>query len=570
MCASIRHNEAADFCAKAQRRHVGCNMRFRYWRALAVTLSLLSLLSRADEQHTHSHFGDMGQVGTVHFPTSCSATVQPQFKRAVAMLHSFWYEEAGKTFQSIAETDPTCSMAWWGVAMSLWHPLWPVAPDAESLKKGLAAVAQAQSIAGNTGRERDYIAAVAAFYENYGKIDHRTRALAYEKAMQQVALRYASDREASIFYSLALLATARPTDKSYVNQRKAGEILEKVFAEQPNHPGVAHYIIHSYDNPVLAERALTAARGYAKIAPSVPHAQHMPSHIFVRLGLWQEAIASNLASAAAARDYEIKSHMEGVWDQRLHAMDYLVYSYLQTGQEGEARGVVEEASVSTQVKPAGLIAEYALAAIPARFAIERQQWAGAAALKPRSSAGPAAEAITWWARALGAARLGDVAGAQHDIAQIQVMKSRLDASPDPNAKYWAGQAEIQRRAAAAWLAHAQGQTDEALRLMRSAVEMEDATEKSPVTPGPVLPARELLADLLMETKQPALALIEFQTSLKSAPNRFHAIYGTAEAAEAANQPELAKGYYTKVVEICSQCRPDNPSLRRAQQFLALK
>ena len=545
-------------------------MRIRYWLTLAVTLSLISLPGRADEQHSHPHFGDMGQVGTVHFPTSCSPTVQPQFEHAVAVLHSFWYEEAGKAFQSIAETDPTCSMAWWGVAMSLWHPLWPVAPDAESLKKGLAAVAQAQSIAGNTGRERDYIAAIATFYENYGKIDHRTRALAYEKAMQQVAQRYANDREASIFYSLALLATAPPTDKTYANQRKAGEILEKVFAEQPNHPGVAHYIIHSYDNPVLAERALPAARSYAKIAPSVPHAQHMPSHIFVRLGLWQEAIASNLASAAAARDYEINSHMQGVWDQRLHAMDYLVYSYLQTGQEGEARRVVEEAGAITDVKPPGLIAEYALAAIPARFTIERQNWAGAAVLIPRPTAGPAAEAITWWARALAAAHRGDVAAAQQDIAQIQLMKSKLDAKSDPGAKYWAGQVEIQRREAAAWLAHAQGQDDEALRLMRSAAEMEDATEKSPVTPGPVLPARELLADLLMETKQPALALTEFQTSLKSAPNRFHALYGAAQAAESANQAELAKGYYAKVVEICSQCRPDDPSLRRAQQFLAMK
>ena len=545
-------------------------MRIRYWLTLAVTLSLISLPGRADEQHSHSHFGDMGQVGTVHFPTSCSPTVQPQFERAVAMLHSFWYEEAEKAFRSIATADPNCSMASWGVAMSLWPLLWPRTPDAETLKQGLAAVAHAQTITGNTARERDYIAAIAAFYENYDKVDHRTRALSYEKAMQQVAQRYANDREASIFYSLALLATAPPTDRTYANQRKAGEILDKIFAEQPNHPGVAHYLIHSYDNPVLAAHALPAARRYAKIAPSVPHAQHMPSHIFIRLGLWQEAIASNLASAAAAREYEIKSHMEGVWDQRLHAMDYLVYSYLQTGQEGEARRVVDEAGAVTKVKPAGLIAEYALAAIPARFTIERQNWAAAAALKPRSSAGPAAEAITWWARALGAARLGDVAAAQQDLAQIQTLKSKLDASPDPNANYWAGQVEIQRRAAAAWLAHAQGQNDEALRLMRSAAEMEDATEKSPVTPGPVLPARELLADLLMETKQPALALTEFQTSLKSAPNRFHAIYGAAQVAESANQPELAKGYYAKVVEICSQCRPDDPSLRRAQQFLAMK
>jgi tetratricopeptide (TPR) repeat protein len=512
----------------------------------------------------------MGLVGTVKFPTSCSASVQAQFERAVAMLHSFWYEEAGKAFQSIAETDSTCSMASWGVAMSLWHPLWPATPNAESLKKGLAAVVKAQSIAGNTERERDYIAAIATFYENYGNIDHRTRTLAYEKAMEQVSKRYANDREASIFYSLALLTTAPPSDKTYAHQKKAGEILEKVFAEQPNHPGVAHYLIHSYDNPMLAERGLSAARSYAKIAPSVPHAQHMPSHIFVRLGLWQEAIASNLASAVAAREYESKSHMEGVWDQRLHAMDYLVYSYLQTGQEGDARQVMEEANAITEVKPAGVVAEYALAAIPARFMIERQQWANAAVLSLRPDTSPAAQAVTWWARALCAARRGEVAIAQQDIAQIQVMKSRLDASSEPNAKYWAGQTEIQLLEAAGMLAHAQGQDDEALRSMRSAVQMEDATEKNPVTPGPVLPARELLADLLMETKQPALALIEFQTSLKSTPNRFHAIYGAAQAAESANQLEAAKNYYTKVVETCSKCRPDNASLRRAQQFLAKK
>jgi len=544
-------------------------MRFRYGLALAITVSLVSLQGRADEQHSHSHFGDMGQVGTVHFPTSCSPTVQPQFERAVAMLHSFWYEEAEKAFRSIAAADPNCSMASWGVAMSLWPPLWPRTPDAETLKQGLGAVAQARTITGNTARERDYIAAIAAFYENYDKTDHRTRALAYEKAMEKVAQRYSNDREASIFYSLALLATAPPTDKTYANQKKAGEILEKIFAQQPNHPGVAHYLIHSYDNPVLAAHALTAARSYAKIAPSVPHAQHMPSHIFVRLGLWQEAIASDCASAAAARDYEDKSHMEGAWDQRLHPMDYLVYSYLQTGQEGEARRVVDEAGAVTKVEPAGFIGEYALAAIPARFTIERQDWAGAAALKPRSSAGPAAEAITWWARVLGAVRLGNVAAAQQDLAEIQLMKNKLDTSPDPTAKYWAGQVEIQCRAAAAWLAHAQGQNDEAVRLMRSAADMEDATEKSPVTPGPVLPARELLADLLMETKQPALALTEFQTSLKSSPNRFHAIYGAAQAAESANQAELAKGYYAKVVEICSLCCPDDASLRRAQQFLAM-
>ena len=543
-------------------------MRFRYFLALAVTVSLFSVSSLADEPHSHSHFGDMGQVGTVHFPTSCSPAVQLQFERAVAMLHSFWYEEAEKAFHSIAQSDANCSMAYWGVAMSLWPPLWPRIPDAETLKQGLATVAQAQSITGNTARERDYINAIGAFYESYDKSDHRTRALAYEKAMEKVAQRYPQDQEAAIFYSLALVATALPTDKTYANQKKAGEILEKIFAEQPDHPGLAHYIIHSYDYPPLAERALPAARRYAKIAPSVPHAQHMPSHIFIRLGLWQEAIASNLASANAARDYENKSHMEAAWDQRLHAMDYLVYAYLQTGQDDEARRLAEEAAAIKQAKPPGLIADYALAAIPARTAVERQDWAGAANLSPRLNGSPAAQAITWWARALGSAHQGDVAGAQQDIAQLQALKSKLDASPDAGAKYWAGQAEIQRRAAAAWLAHAQQHDEEALQLMRSAVEMEDATEKHAVTPGPVLPAHELLADLLMEMKRPALALTEYQASLKSAPKRRHATYGAAQAAEKANQAALAKDYFAKLVEICAQCHRDDPCLLRAQQFLA--
>ena len=483
------------------------------------------------------------------------------------MLHSFWYPEAEKSFQSIAQTDPQCSMAWWGVAMTLWHPLWPETPDAESLKRGLAAVREAQAVRGSTPRERDYIAAIGAFYENYDKVDHRARALAYEKAMEKVARRYPDDREASIFYSLALLTTASPTDKTYANQKKASEILEKISAAQPNHPGVAHYIIHSYDNPVLAPQGLTAARRYAEIAPSVPHALHMPSHIFVRLGLWQEAISSNVASAAAASDYEVKVHMNGAWQERLHALDYLTYSYLQTGQESEARRAVEEAGSVTAAKPASFVSEYALAAIPARFAIERQDWAGAAALKPRSESA-AAEAITWWARALGAVRMRNVEAAKQDLAQIQIMKDKLDASTAPTAKYWAGQVEIQRRAAAAWLAHALQQDDEAVQLMRSAADMEESIEKSPVTPGPVVPARELLADLLMETKQPALALTEFERSLKVSPNRLQAVYGAAQAAEAAKQPDVAKRYYAKVVESCAKCSSDEPRLQQAQQFLA--
>jgi len=373
-----------------------------------------------------------------------------------------------------------------------------------------------------------------------------------------------------VFYALALNATLLPTDKTYANQRKAGAILEKVFAEQPDHPGVAHYIIHSYDYPPLAERGLDAARNYAKIAPSVPHAQHMPSHIFTRLGLWQEAIASNLASAAAARDYEIKMKMDATWDQRLHAMDYLEYAYMQTGQEAEARRLVEEAATITKVRAGGLVSDYALAAIPARFAVERQEWSEAAALTPRTTALPAAEAISWWARALGAARLGRANEAQQAIEKLEALKAKLDASSAADAKYWAGQVEIQRLSASAWLAHAQGKDEEALRLMRSAADLESSTEKHAVTPGPVLPARELLGDLLLDTKQPALALGEYEKSLTSSPNRFHAVYGAAQAAEASDQPEIAKKYYAKLVEICGHCGADNPGLKRARKFLAMK
>jgi len=544
--------------------------RLRYWIVFAFTLSLISLPAIADDQHDHAHFGDTGKLGTVHFQTSCAKSVQPQFERAVAILHSFWYEEADKAFRAVTEADPNCAMAWWGAAMSLWHPLWLPYPDAATLQKGVDALAHAKAITNTTQRERDYIAALSDFYEGYDKNDHRTRALAYEKAMEQLAQRYPDDREASIFYALALNATALPTDKTYANARKAGAILEKVFKEQPNHPGVAHYIIHSYDNPVLAERALPAARSYAKIAPSVPHAQHMPSHIFIRLGLWDEAIASNLASQSAARDYEMQSHMEGAWDQRLHATDYLMYSYLQTGQEEKARHELENAASVTKLQQPGLTGEYALAAIPARYYIERQQWKDAAALQPRATAPPPAVAIVVWARAVGAARSGDTVIAQQNIDQLQQIKAKIESSTDASLKYWAGQVEIQRRSAAAWLAFARHQNEDAMSLMRSAVELEESTEKHPVTPGPVLPAREQMGDLLMETKQPALALAEYETSLKSAPNRFHAIYGAAQAAEMSNQPEKAKAYYAKVVQLCSGCAKDNPSVKRAQQFLAMK
>ncbi len=542
-------------------------MRFRK-ACLSTVMALVVVASALADEHQHSHFGNMERLGRVHFPISCTPAAQKQFDVALAMLYSFWFEESGKAFAAVADTDPHCAMAWWGVAMSDWHQLW-TPPDKKTLEAGQAAVEKARSIGARTERENAYIAAIASYYQDYDKLDQGTRAAAYEKSMRELRARYPDDHEAAILYALALLATAPATDKTYAHQKQAGAILEKINAQEPNHPGLTHFIIHSYDNPVLAAQGLAAARAYARIAPDVPHALHMPSHIFVRLGYWQEAISSNLASAAAARDYEIREHLPGPWDERLHAMDYLAYAYLQSGREDEARRVAEEASILTDPQGPEPKAWYALAAIPARFAVERRYWAGAAVLTPRTGTWPAAEAITWWARALGAGHLGDVDAVRVDLDKIEAMKKTLLAAKDATSHYWAGQVEVQRREVAAWLAHLEGKDGPALDLMRSAAELEDLSEKSPMTPGPVVPARELLADFLLELNQPAAALTEYETSLKSAPNRFHALYGAARAAEQAGRAAKARGYYNKLVEVCGT-PSDVPELRRARQYLAEK
>ncbi len=423
---------------------------------------------------------DPEKLGQVHFPVSCSVAAQQQFERAVALLHSFWYQEALKAFTSVTEKDPHCAMGYWGIAMSVWYPLWEPPSDA-MLKKGWAAVEKAKALGGRTGRERAYIAAIEAFYKNSDKLDHRTRTIAYQKAMEQLHLQYPEDREAAVFYGLALNATALPTDKTYTNQKRASEILEKVFAEEPDHPGAAHYIIHSFDYPPLASRALSAARRYMRIAPSVPHALHMPSHIFIRLGLWQESIQSNRASAVAAKDY-------GDPHAQHHAIDYLAYAYLQGAQDREATRILDELNTIAKVEPENLTSAYALAAIPARLSIERGRWSEAASLQPHPSRYTATEAITYFARALGAARSGDTVGARKDVERLQSLREALIEGKQ---SYWADQVEIQRRAAAAWLARAEGTNGEALLLMRSAADLEDSTEKHPVTPGSIVPVREL-------------------------------------------------------------------------------
>jgi hypothetical protein len=530
----------------------------RWVKSLLLIFIAFSLASGASvhEEHQHSS-GSPEKVGTVHFPISCKAEVRQPFERAVALLHSFWFEEAGKGFTAVTETDPDCAMGYWGVAMSKWYPLWEH-PSEIMLKQGSAAVEKAKAAGAKTDRERDYVAAVGAFYQDADKLDHRTRALAYEKAMEQMYLRYPQDREAAAFYALALDATALPTDKTYANQKKAGAILEKIFAEEPDHPGVAHYIIHSYDSPSLASRALPAARSYAKIAPSVPHALHMPSHIFTQLGLWQESIESNRASAAAAKDHAL-------WRDRLHAMQYLEYAYLQSGQEAEAKGVLDELNTIGEVESENRGMAHAFAMIPALYTLERRQWSEAAALRPRSSGSPHAEAITYFARAVGSARSGNTAQARADVEKLQSIHEAMTQTTE---KYSPDSVEIQRRAAAAWLALAEGKKAEALRLMRSAADLEDASGAIATMATPLLPAHELLGDLLLELNEPAQALREFETALQTSPHRFNGLSGAARAARLAGDEEKAHAYYAQLVSLCDHADGARTELAEARTFLA--
>jgi hypothetical protein len=524
-----------------------------------------AFVAPAVAQHEHEHpAGDPSKLGKVNFPISCDPAVQPQFSSAVAMLHSFWYEKASDTFARVAEKDPACGMAYWGIAMTYYHPIWE-APGPTDLKAGVAAVEKARSAGAKTQRERDYIGAIETFYVDSDKVDHRIRALAYEKAMEQLQARYPDDREAAVFYALALLATAPPTDKTYVNQRKAGSILEPIFVEQPEHPGVAHYIIHAYDYPALADRALAPARRYTRIAPDSPHALHMPSHIFTRLGLWDESIDSNLASVASAE----RNNAPG---NELHAKDYLIYAYLQEGRDSEAKNALKAVLHGRADDPQYMNWLYATSTSPARYAVERHRWSEAAALPVPANTFPRVryawtEANLHFARALGASHTGDIEAAQKDLQDLAAIEGLLTQE---NNKYWADQVNIQREIAAAWITYAQRKPEDALQQMRSAADHEDRTDKHNVTPGVILPARELLGEMLLELKQPAKATIEFETTLRTAPNRFNAMSGAARAAKLSGDSEKAKSYYAKLLAICSQTDGDRPELQDARSLLSQK
>ncbi len=541
-------------------------------RAFAGILLVLlcPAITGAQEEHQHHEPGE--KIGKVNFVVSCSAESQKRFNRAVAWLHSFEYGESERAFNDIATRDPQCAMAHWGAAMSLYHQLWSPPTPAE-LEKGAREVQEAKQIGAKTKRERDYIDAIAQFFQDWEKVDHPTRAARYEHAMQKVYTRCPSDHEAGLFYALALNATAlaaSPMDKTYAKQKKAAAILNRVLRLQPEHPGVAHYLIHSYDYPPLAHFALAAARSYARIAPSSAHALHMPSHIFTRLGLWDEDIATNIKSENAAKDYTRKNHLAGSWDEQLHAMDYLAYAYLQQARDREARAVLDELKAIRRTDPESFKCAYSFAAIPARWALERRNWSEAAELKvePVDFPWPRfqwAEAITHFARAIGAARNGDSDRAKVEVEKLAEIQKQLVGKKD---NYdWAMQVEIQRRAAAAWLAKAESKNAEALRLMRSAADLEDSTDKHPVTPGAVLPARELLGDLYLELSQPAEALREYERSLVDSPNRLNGLYGAGRAAPLGGDYFKARVFYQKLARIGARGDGGRAELQRAREFL---
>ena len=537
-------------------------------RLTSISTTLLfgvctALAPPAVAQHEHPA-GDPAKLGKVNFPVSCETSVQPQFSNAVAMLHSFWYEKASETFPAVAEKDPTCAMAYWGIAMTYYHQIWQ-APGPADLKAGSAAVETAKSAGSKTQRERDYIAAIEMFYKDADKLDHRTRALAYEKAMDQLQTRYPDDHEAAIFHALALDAIAPPADKTHANQKKCGAILEPLFVEQPEHPGIAHYIIHCYDYPPLAERALDAARRYAQIAPDSPHALHMPSHIFTRLGLWQESIDSNLASAASAQ----RNNAPG---NELHAKDYLIYAYLQGAQDRAAKKALEMPPPGRADDPQYMNWLYAMGTSPARYAVERHRWAEAAALPVPANTFPGGrwawtEANLHFARALGASHTGQTEAARREVQQLTFLRDTLAQSND---NYWADQVDIQRETATAWITLAQGKREEALAQMRSAADHEDKTDKHNVTPGVILPARELLGDMLLELNQPAEAMVEFEATLRTAPNRFNALAGSARAAKLSGDNAKAKTYYARLLSLCEHADGDRPALQDARSLLAQK
>jgi len=495
------------------------------------------------------------RLGRVHFLTSCNDTAQRRFDRGMRYQHSFWYRESKAIFEETLNADAGCAIAYWGIALSLlYNPHAP--PPPENLPLGLAALQKGKAVGAKTERERDFIDALLVFYTDYDKVDHRTRVQSYLKAMEAVAQRYPDDDEAQIEYAITLNVAASPADKTYANQLKGAAILEPIFKRLPQHPGVAHYLIHLYDYPPIAEKGLDAAKRYAQIAPAAPHAQHMPSHIFTRVGYWKESIASNVASARAAK-------ADKEWDDGMHGMDYLVYAHLQLGQDKAARAVVDEMAATEGYKR--FAGYYARAASAARYVVERGDWKGAAALEVRPSPIAYADAVTHFARALGAARAGNPDAAKADIAKLAELRDKLREAKDA---YWSGIVDIQRQVATAWVLYAEGKHDEALAAMSAASDAEDKTEKHPVTPGPLAPARELYGAMLLDRGMAKEALAAFEATLKKEPHRLGATIGAAKAADKLGDTAKAKQHYAAVVELAENADPVRPEIAQARAYVA--
>ncbi|HQV60512.1 MAG TPA: hypothetical protein PK298_00130 [Chitinophagaceae bacterium] len=516
--------------------------------------------------------GSPGQeFGSVQFTSSCSAATQKDFNLGIALLHSFEYDEAEKLFAKVIDADPACAMGYWGVAMCNYHQVWPSPPLDEEMQKGANAIAIAQTLKHPSAIVTDYINAIALFYKNWTSSTHKSRGLDYEKAMEAMYQKYRGDKEVAIFYALSLVSVAEATDKTYSNQKKAAGILQNLYPGQPNHPGIVHYIIHSYDTPELAALALPAARKYASIAPSSAHAQHMPSHIFTRLGLWEEAIQSNTAAAASAKCYAEGLGIKGHWDEELHAIDYLIYARLQKGENTLAKQQVDYLGSFTEVYPVNFKVLYAFAASPSRYYLENKLWKDAAVMEFQPGFPwekyPWQKAIVHFTRLLGAAHTGNATAARKEQAIMQQLHYSIIAQKD---MYKANQVLIQIKTGEAWISYAEGKKEEAVLQMKAAAELEDKTGKSPVTPGEVLPTRQLLADMLLEYNKPADALTAYQADLKNHPNRFNSLYGAALASERSGDAVKARYYYQQLLSIANSKESDRAEIIQARSFLAKK
>jgi hypothetical protein len=532
-------------------------------RSVAVAVAcLLSLQTFAMAQHDHAGPADQVGSASVNFQTSCAPALKADFNRAVALLHSFWFAQAITAFNDILAKDPRCAMAHWGIALSHWGNPFAGLRTAQQIALGRDAIQKAQRTGSPTPREQAYINAVAELFSDGNASTQRARTLAYEKAMETLTRLHPTDMEARIFYALAANQTAVPNDKTYAQQLKAAAILEPLFKKYPTHPGLAHYIIHAYDHPSLANKALVAARRYAELAPAVPHALHMPSHTFTRVGSWKESIDTNRRSAEAAR----KSSTAG---EELHALDYQAYAYLQIAQDKAAKAVLDHALTLVQgadgiAAGAAGAGAYAIAAIPARYALERGAWAEAAALPVRPAKTPYTEAITHFARAIGAARSGNPAAASGDIVRLGVLRDTLSSMSDT---YWTEQVDIQRRIALAWVAFAEGKKEEGIAQMRAAADAEDATDKSAISPGPLAPARELLGYMLLDAGRAKDALVAFEATVIKEPNRFRGVYGAALAAEGAGDRVRAMRFYKQLLVVAGEADTARTELQRARQFM---